>query len=35
MMMFGAKALEWDDEELFYRTGIAIELYKQGVIKRI
>lgn len=35
MMMFGAQVLEWDAEELFYRTGIAIELYKQGVVKRL
>lgn len=34
-MIFGAKALDWDLEELFYRTGIAMELYKNGVIKRL
>lgn len=34
-MQFGANALkEWGDELFFYRTGIALELHKQGVKSR-
>jgi hypothetical protein len=35
-MQFGANALkEWGDQLFFYRTGIALELWKQGVKTQI
>lgn len=35
LMQFGAGALDWDIDILYKRIGIAIELYKNGVVKRL
>jgi len=34
LMQFGAEALKWDEELFYYRTGIAIQWWKNGVGKR-
>lgn len=33
LMVFGAQAAEWDDDLFFYRTGVAVTLRMNGVVK--
>jgi hypothetical protein len=34
-MWFGSEALKWEDELFYYRTGIALQLWKKGVGKSL
>jgi hypothetical protein len=31
--MFGAGALEWEEDIFYYRTGIALKMYKDGFFR--
>nr|DAR65875.1 MAG TPA: hypothetical protein [Caudoviricetes sp.] len=31
--MFGARASEWDEDIFYYRTGIALRMYNNGLFK--
>ena len=31
--MFGAGAAEWDEDIFYYRTGIALKMYNDGLFR--